>query len=169
MLVGTVLRRPSYLSMEHMVRSCTSASLGGCVPFSDDTLRYFCEHANVDVTRRALVDTVKHTKRNKAFDTASMIGLAMDGVTSGHSVQHSCALCRPETPTSGETTGYHHSGVVVSVVGTGLVLPLDVEFYGEGDSEYAAGKRLLQRICAALKPRFAQYLVVRSPEHTLSS
>mgnify|MGYP005858027259 CR=1 FL=1 len=74
MLIGTVLRKPSYLSMGHRVRSCTSASQGGCVPFSDDTLRYFCEHANVDVTRRALVDTVKNTKRNKAFDTAPMIG-----------------------------------------------------------------------------------------------
>lgn len=160
MLIGTVLRRSSYLSIEHMVRSCTSASLGGSVPFSDDTLRYFCEHANLDVTRQALADTVKHAKRNKAFDTAPMVGLAMDGVTSGHSVQHSCAVCRPEKSASGEITGYHHSGVVVSVVGTGLVLPLDVEFYGEGDSEYAAGKRLLRRICAALKPRFAQYLVV---------
>jgi Transposase DDE domain len=35
-----------------------------------------------------------------------------------------------------------------------------VEPFGPGDSEYAAGRRLLQRAVASLGPRFAQYLVV---------
>lgn len=45
------------------------------------------------------------------------------------------------------------------MVGTGLTLPVDVEPYGPGDSEYAAGQRLLQRAVAALGPRFADYVV----------
>ncbi len=35
-----------------------------------------------------------------------------------------------------------------------------MEPYGPGDSEYAAGQRLLQRILPALGPGFADYLVV---------
>ena len=49
---------------------------------------------------------------------------------------------------------------MLSVVGTGLSLPIDVEPYGPGDSEYAAGQRLLQRIMPELGSRFADYLVV---------
>jgi hypothetical protein len=52
--------------------------------------------------------------------------------------------------------------VLLSVVGTGLSLPLDVEPYGPGDSEYAAGQRLLQRVIGGLGKRFAQYVVVDS-------
>jgi hypothetical protein len=48
----------------------------------------------------------------------------------------------------------------ISVVGTGLSLPFDAEPYGPGDSEYAAGQRLLARALHQLGPRFADYLVV---------
>src|SRR5215469_1016043 len=44
--------------------------------------------------------------------------------------------------------------------GTGLSLPFDVEPYGPGDSEYAAGQRLLRRVINGLGKRFAQYAVV---------
>ena len=50
--------------------------------------------------------------------------------------------------------------MLISVAGTGLSLPLDVEPYGPGDSEYAAGQRLLRRAVNALGPRFADYVVV---------
>ena len=43
--------------------------------------------------------------------------------------------------------------------GTGLTLPLDVEPYGSGDSEYAAAQRLLRRAAEHLGPRFADYVV----------
>jgi hypothetical protein len=46
------------------------------------------------------------------------------------------------------------------VVGTGLSLPCDGEPYGPGDSEYAAGQRLLRRVIGSLGKRFAQYVVV---------
>jgi hypothetical protein len=50
--------------------------------------------------------------------------------------------------------------VSISVVGTGLSLPFDAEPYGPGDSEYAAGQRLLARARSQLGARFADYLVV---------
>jgi hypothetical protein len=50
--------------------------------------------------------------------------------------------------------------VLVSVAGTGLSLPVDVEPYGPGDSGYAAGQRLRRRAVRTLGPRFADYAVV---------
>jgi len=44
-----------------------------------------------------------------------------------------------------EITGYGHKLAMISVVGTGLSLPFDVEPYGPGDSDYSAGQRLLRR------------------------
>jgi hypothetical protein len=49
---------------------------------------------------------------------------------------------------------------MVSVVGTGLSLPFDGEPYGPGDSEYAAGQRLMRRAMGGVGKRFAQYVVV---------
>ena len=49
---------------------------------------------------------------------------------------------------------------MVSVVGTGLSLPCDGEPYGPGDSEYAAGQRLLRRVIGSVGKRLAQYVVV---------
>jgi hypothetical protein len=49
---------------------------------------------------------------------------------------------------------------MISVVGTGLTLPLDVEPYGPEDSEYSAGQRLLRRTVRNLGRRFADYVVV---------
>src|SRR5258708_36676445 len=45
------------------------------------------------------------------------------------------------------------------VVGTGLSLACDGEPYGPGDSEYAAGQRLLRRVLGGVGKRFAQYVV----------
>jgi hypothetical protein len=58
-----------------------------------------------------------------------------------------------------EILGYHHKLVMISVVGTGLTLPLDIEPYSPGDSEYSAGRRLLRRAVGNLGPRFADYVV----------
>ena len=56
--------------------------------------------------------------------------------------------------------GYCHQLTTISVVGAGLSLPFDAEPYGPGDSEYAAGQRLLARAATGLGARFADYLVV---------
>ena len=45
--------------------------------------------------------------------------------------------------------GYNHQMVMISVVGTGITLPFDVEPYKPGDSEYGAGKRLAGVYCEA--------------------
>jgi hypothetical protein len=49
---------------------------------------------------------------------------------------------------------------MITVVGTGLTLPFDVEPYGPRDSEYAAGQRVVRRAVGLLGPRFADYVVV---------
>jgi hypothetical protein len=69
-------------------------------------------------------------------------------------------LCRPVRNKKDEIVGYHHQLVMVSVAGTGLTLPLDVEPYGSGDSEYSGGQRLLRRAVKTLGVRFADYVVV---------
>ena len=71
-----------------------------------------------------------------------------------------CKLCRPKQNAVKQILGYQHSFVMVSVVGTGLSLPFDGEPYGPGDSEYAAGQRLLRRVLQGVGKRFAQYVVV---------
>ena len=68
-----------------------------------------------------------------------------------------CAV--PSATSKREILGYHHKLVMISVVGTGLTLPLDVEPYGPGDSEYSAGRRLLRRAVGNLGRRFADYVV----------
>jgi hypothetical protein len=159
-LLCVILRKSSFLAIERTVRTATCASLAIPQRFSHDALAYFSERVDVDATRAALVATLRKAKRGKSFDHSPRIGLAIDGVTSGHSVHRCCPMCRPEYSATGRVTGYHHSGAVISVVGTGLVLPFDVEPYGPGDSEYAAAQRLLLRAQAALGPRFAQYMAV---------
>ena len=47
--------------------------------------------------------------------------------------------------------GFSHQLATISVVGTGLSLPFDAEPYGPGDSEYAAGQRLLARAVSQLE------------------
>jgi hypothetical protein len=84
----------------------------------------------------------------------------LDGTTVGRCREKQCSLCRPFRNAAEQIVGYRHHLVMLSVVGTGLSLPLDVEPYGPGDSEYAAGQRLLRRVLAQLGPRFADYLVV---------
>jgi hypothetical protein len=48
---------------------------------------------------------------------------------------------------------------MISIVGTGLSLPFDMEAYAPGDSEYSASQRLLRRAVKQLGRRFADYVV----------
>ena len=99
-------------------------------------------------------------KRNKAFQEDAFIGLAIDGTTVGRCEQSSCSLCRPYRKQNKEVAGYLHHLAMVSVVGTHLSLPFDVEPYGPQDSEYAAVQRLLRRATQqASGARFANCLV----------
>jgi hypothetical protein len=159
LLIGQVLRACSFLAVERLVRSSARRALVVSQPFSDDALDYFTERLDPKFTRAALARVLHQAKRNKAFETSGGIGLAVDGTTVGWCASSSCSLCRPYRKDQ-EIAGYRHHVVLASVVGTGLSLPFDVEPYGPGDSEYAAGQRLLRRVIEQLGVRFAAYVVV---------
>jgi hypothetical protein len=161
LLVGQVLREWSFHGVEALVRSPARRALAVAQAFGDDTLAYFTERLDPEPTRRALAATVRRAKRNKAFSRSRWVGLALDGTGAGHGQAAGCALCHPvrDATDPGTVRGYLHHFTMISVVGTGLALPFDVEPYGPGDSEYVAGQRLLQRAVAQVGPRFADYVV----------
>jgi hypothetical protein len=128
--------------------------------FGDDTLAYFTERLDPFRLRVAIVEVVRQAKRNKAFQESRRIGLAIDGTRAGRSREKRCDGCRPVLNEDKEVIGYGHDVVMISVVGAELTLPFDVEPYGPGDSEYAAGQRLLCRCIPQLGMRFADYVVV---------
>ena len=159
LLVTRLLRDVSFLAVEALVRSSARRGMGVRISFGDDALAYFTERLQIDRLREATVAVVRQAKRNKAFQESRWIGLAIDGTGAGRSQEKRCEGCRPIRNEKKEIVGYHHKLAMVSVVGTGLSLPLDVEPYGPGDSEYAAGQRLLQRTVKNLGARFADYVV----------
>ncbi len=161
LVIGHVLREDAFHGVEALVRSAARRALGVRTAFGDDALAYFTERLDPAPTRAALARLVQQAKRNKAFATSGGIGLAIDGTTTACCTAARCALCRP-LHKDGQLLGYRHHVVLVSVVGTPLVLPCDVEPYGPRDSEYAAGQRLLQRVVRHLGRRFADYVVVDS-------
>jgi len=158
LFMGALLRRRAFAAIEALVGSRARA-LGVSRSFGDDALAYFTERLDAAITRQAVITAVRQAKRHKAFDDCPFIGLALDGTGAGRSHEQGCALCRPVRNQKREILGYHHKLVMMSVVGTGLTLPLDVEPYGPGDSEYSAGRRLLRRAIGNLGRRFADYVV----------
>ena len=160
LLIGQVLRASAFLAVERLVRSSARRALVVGKSFSDDALGYFTERLDPKCMRIALARVLRQAKRNKAFETSGGIGLAVDGTTVGWCAGSGCSLCRPYRNAAQEIAGYRHHVVFASVVGTGLSLPFDVEPYGPGDSEYAAGQRLLRRAIEQLGVRFAAYVVV---------
>jgi hypothetical protein len=159
LLMGALLRRAAFAGIEALVRSRARRALDVCQRFGDDALAYFTERLAPAVTRRAVVTAVRQAKRHKAFDDSRFIGLALDGTSAGRSREKGCDLCRPYRNQQKEILGYHHRLVMISVVGTGLTLPLDIEPYGPGDSEYNAARRLLRRTVGNTGRRFADYVV----------
>lgn len=159
LLISLLLRCYSFHGVEGLVRSGGRRALRIPRRFGDDSLAYFTARLDPEPTRQALASVVRQAKRNKAFDNHRFIGLALDGTGAGWRRQRGCSLCRPHTQ-DGQTHGYLHQLVMLSVTGVGLSLPVDIEPYGPNDSEYAAGQRLLQRAVGRLGRRFADYLVV---------
>ena len=159
LLIGTLLRRVAFAAIEALVRSPARRPLEVSRSFGDDALGYFTERLDPRVTRQAAVTALHQAKRHQAFDDGWFIGLALDGTGAGRSHEKGCDLCRPVRNQKREIVSYHHKLVMISVVGTGLTLPLDVEPYGPGDSEYNAGRRLLRRAVGNLGRRFADYVV----------
>ena len=145
MVVGRVLRECSFLGVEPIVRVAGCRVLGLQRSFSNDALNYLGERLDPSTTRSALIDLVRQAKRGKAFQDCRFLGLAVDGTGAGRSRESHCDWCRPIHDAQLKVLGYHHQVVAMSVVGTGLTLPFEVEPYGPGDSEYAAAQRLLTR------------------------
>lgn len=158
-VIGHILRLASFLRLEWLAHSpvCTELGLGG--PFGDDALAYCTERMDPEITRAALAAALHHAKRNKAFENSRFIGLALDGTGAGRTYKQPCPLCDPIKDPKGEVHGQLHHFVLISVVTGGLTLPVDVEPYGPGDSEYAAAQRLLRRTVDHLGARFADYVV----------
>lgn len=159
LIMGVLLRRVSFAGIEALVGSRARRALDVAPRFGDDALGYFTARLDPEVTRRAAVTAVRQAKRHKAFDSSRFIGLALDGTGAGRSRDKICDLCRPYRNQKKQIRGYHHKLVMLSVVGTGLTLPVDVEPYGPGDSEYSAGRRLLPRAVKNTGPRFADFVV----------
>jgi len=160
LVVGQVLREWSFHGVEALVRSPARRALRVARAFGDDALAYFTERLDPGPTRAALAATVRRAKRNKAFGRSRWVGVAIDGTGAGHCRAERCALCHPVRDPTDQVLGYLHHFVMISVVGTDLALPFDVEPYRPGDSEYVAGQRLLQRAVAQVGARFADYVVV---------
>lgn len=159
-LCGYLLREASSLAVEWLVRSPARRALGVGRAFGDDSLAYFTERLDAEPTRQALATACRQARRNKAFDDSRFIGLALDGTAAGRSRDSRCALCVPLRREDGRVECHLHHLVLVTLVGTGLTLPVDVEPWGEHDSEYAAGQRALRRVVRHLGPRFADYVAV---------
>jgi len=160
MLITRVLREISFHAVEKLVQSSACRAMCVAQTFGDDALGYFTERLDPEVTRAAWIGALHRAKRNKAFQEARFLGLAIDGTTACRSRNQGCPLCRPRRDAQKQVIGYHHNLATISVVGGGLTLPFDAEPYGPGDSEYAAGQRLLARAVPGLGARFADYLVV---------
>jgi hypothetical protein len=168
-LAAYVLRDGAFHAVEALVRSPARWALGIRRPFGDDTLAYFTERLDVRATRDALVTAVRQAKRRKGFDDVVRIGLVLDGTIVGRCPTVRCPWCHPlivpHTTEAGSrravgvVVGQQHTLSLLSVVGGALMLPVDLEPYGPGDSEQAASLRLLDRGVAALGPRFAQYVL----------
>ena len=159
LLMGALLRRVAFAALEALVCSRARRALEVSQSFGNDALAYFSERLNPQVTRQAAVTAAHQAKRHKAFDDCRFVGLALDGTGAGRSQEKICDFCRPVRNQKKEIVGYHHQLVMISVVGAGLTLPLDVEPYGPGDSEYNAGRRLVRRAVDNLGRRFADYVV----------
>jgi hypothetical protein len=159
LVAGRLLRHKSFHAVESLVCSPARQAIGVRTAFGDDVLGYFTERLDAHRLRKAIAGIVRQAKRNKAFQESRWIGLALDGTGAGRSREKQCPECRPVRNEADEIVSYHHSVVMASVVGTTLSLPLDVEPYGPGDSEYSAGQRLLPRVKENLGSRFCDYVV----------
>jgi hypothetical protein len=154
-----ILRQCAFHAIEAVVRSAAKRALGIGRGFGDDALAYFTERLDPQVTRRALCGVARRAKRNKAFENARFIGLAVDGSGACRTAKQPCSQCHPSRNDKGEVVGHLHHFCLAAVVGADLILPVDMEPYGPGDSEYEGSQRMLRRCVRGLGPRFLDYVV----------
>jgi hypothetical protein len=158
-VVGHILREDTFAGVEALVRSRARRALAVGQGFGNDALAYFTARLAARPTRASLAGVLRWAKRSKAFGGTGWIGLAVDGTTTSCCAKRRCRYCRPQRDDQQRLLGYRHHVVLLSVVGSAVPLPCDVELYGPGDSEYAAALRVLKRGVRVLGPRFADYIV----------
>jgi hypothetical protein len=158
LLSGQVLRIWSFHGLEALVRRAPRRAVGLIRRFGDDTLAYFTQRLDPAATRQALISILRRAKRNKAFESSRLIGLALDGTGAGGCTEKGCPLCHPLYNQRHEVLGYLHHFSMISVVGAGLSLPFDVEPYLASENELEASKRLLPRAVGGLGEQFAHYV-----------
>lgn len=132
LLASKILRVWAHAATEHLVGEVAGA-LGVGGSFSDDALGYFTERLDVAPLRQSLLEVLRWAKRSKVFERSVRLGLALDGSGVGHFKDQRCPLCHANKNAKDAVTGYGHKLVGASVVGSGLSLPLDVEYYLPGD------------------------------------
>jgi hypothetical protein len=156
-----LLRVSSFHGIERLVASGAARGLGSNRVFSEDSLAYFNARLEPGGPRAALIGSAKQAKRNKVFRGQVRLGLAIDGTGAGRCKARSkvCRLCRPYQDAEGNLAGHRHELAMIAVVGGDVMLPLDIEPYGQGEGELTAGTRVLRRTVQALGPRFADYVV----------
>ena len=162
LVLGHVLREDTFAGVEALVRSRARQALAVGQAFGNDALAYFTARLAARPTRASLAGVLRWAKRSKVFGGTGWIGLAVDGTTTSCSAKRRCRYCRPLRDEQ-RLLGYRHHVVLLSVVGSPLPLPCDVELYGPGEGELAAALRVLTRGVAALGPRFADYGAARAP------
>jgi hypothetical protein len=159
LVVGEILRESSFHGVEALVRSPARPQLGVTRRFGDDALAYFTERLTLPTTRMVLASILRRAKRKKVFLRGRRIGLALDGTGAARCSRSRCSFCHAVYSAEHRVIGYGHHFSMISVVGTGLSLPFDIEPYAEGGSECAASHELLKRAAKSLGPRFADYAV----------
>jgi hypothetical protein len=157
---GTILRQWAFLAIEALVGSTARRNLVVSQSFDDDALRYITERLGPAPTRTALAAVLHRAKRKKAFESCRFVGLALNGTKAGRRRKSKCPWCHRYRNADRKILGYRHHLVLATVVGGDLTLPVDLELHGPGDSEYAAGQRLLCRVRVSLGARFIDYVVV---------
>jgi hypothetical protein len=83
MLIGRLLREPSFHALEQLAGSAARRALLLSRSFGDDVLSYFSERLDPGPTRAALLEVLRRAKRNQAFENGRFIGLAIDATTAG--------------------------------------------------------------------------------------
>lgn len=159
LVLGHVLREDTFAGVEALVRSRVRRALAVGQAFGNDALAYFTARLAARPTRASVAAVLRWAKRSKVFAGTAWIGLAVDGTTTACYAKPRCRYCRPLRDEQQRLLGYRHHVVLLSVVGSPMLLPCDVEPYGPGDSESAAALRVLRRGSAALGPRYADYVV----------
>ena len=137
-------------------------------PLSEDALRYALERADPTALLDLGCRLARQLKRNGVLRSDGSRGgvvAALDGIEIARSYCRCCSRCLQRTverKIHGETvtsTQYDHRIVVLTVLGSGLAIPLGLRFQKPCEGEVACGLALLKEWIPRLGRRFLDALV----------